>query len=434
MPEEQLPRKTQLSIRDFMLGIGILSWFLAIAAFMGFGNGFLIICAVASGFLSCVFTVTAPRKKFGCTTWTTVAMALLLCNPMLMFFSVVMAANCIGHWILILTTKRAEPPITTLKALYRSAVVALIAFCVGVAIGLPGYFEFKKNLKQFEPIEIASRLVYESEFDSEQPSIVDFTTGANYRNVELRFDLWQRESSRFFGRTWALEGIHRHRAEQFAKSPGFGVARMFPPTIERAIPPPKQSIEFDELVELSHRHFKRHDFFSSNYASQVHEASLFDFVHPDGFGLKVGPRQYRGFVPHAFYQSPVEFDPTGTGLLKLEKLQLISLRRFDTPLAYDLDYLPRMDHLDSDDIATRKLSQFELDALKTLQERTDQLPEGEDDPPISDVVLLEGEQRIEMVGAIRAINSCLECHNAKQHEMLGAFTYQFHQSDAPEEQ
>jgi hypothetical protein len=343
-----------------------------------------------------------------------------------MFFSVVMATNCIGHWILILVIKR-DPQLTILKALSCSALVALCAFSVGVAIGLPGYLQFKEQLKQFEPVNIASRLAYELNFEGDQPSKVEFESGSgsDFRSIELNFSLLERKSGQYFGRKWALEGIHRQRAEQFVKSPGFGVARMFAPTIDKAMPPKKRNIGFNTLVELNHRHFQRHNYSASSSAKQLHEASVFDFVHPDGFGLKVEPKKYRGFLPHAFYQSPVEYAAGGTEALQLKRLQLISLHRFDAPRAYDLDYLPRMDHLDSDDIATRKLNQFELGALKTLQERTNQLPEQKHDPPISDIVLFEGDEKIEMVGAIRAFNSCLECHNAKQHEILGAFTYQF---------
>lgn len=416
-----------------MIGVAILSAFLAIGAYLGFGNGFLIICAVASGILTSVFTVTTPQKKFGCTTWAAIALLLLLCNPMLMFFSVVMAANCLGHMALVFWGRKTEEPITKLKALYCSSTVALVSFCLGVAIGLPGYLEFKEEVKQFEPINISSRLDYEREFKSDQPSEVDFDSGSDFRIAEFNYSLMQRKSDQFFGRSWALEGIHRRKAEQFVKSPGFGVARMFNPTITRAAAPQKKNIRFNELVDLDHRHFKRHEFFYNPDPQQVHEASIFDFVHPDGIGYMVEPKRYRGFQPHAFYQSPISYNPAETGPLKLERLQLISLRRFETPRAYDLDYLPRMDHLDSDNVATRRLSQFELDALGTLQERTKQLPEGKDDPQVSDIVLTQGDEKLEMVGAIRAFNSCLRCHNAKRHEMLGAFTYQFHQPDQGDE-
>lgn len=425
--EENLQRKSQWSIQDLMVCVAILSAFLAIAAYLGFNNGLLIICAVASGLLSCVFAATAPRGKFGCTTGATIVVLLLLCNPMLMFFSIVMAANCIGHWFLILLYKNKQPPITIRKALCASAMVALVAFSIGVAIGLPGYLEFTKEIKRFEPVDVAAKLHYESRFEGDEPGKIDLeSSDSSDRYAELMFLMLEEKSDYFFGRRWALEGLHRRRAEQFVKSPGFGVARMFAPTIETASAPQLNIIEFHDKVELNHRHFRRQDHFSdSANAEEMHRVSIFDFVHPDGFGLKTEPGKYRGFLPHAFLQSPIDINSSYFGDLKLERLQLISLRRFDTPRAYDLDYLPRMDHLENDDVATRPLTKFELNAVKILKERTTQLPESEKDPSVSEIVLNQSEATFEMVGALRAMNSCLECHNAKRHELLGTFTYRF---------
>jgi len=110
--------------------------------------------------------------------------------------------------------------------------------------------------------------------------------------------------------------------------------------------------------------------------------------------------------------------------LKLRSLQLISLRRFDSPRAYVLDHLPRMDQLSDDQVETRKLNVFELEALEKLETRTEELLL-KNGTEVSDIVLNYDTNQVEMVGALRAINACLDCHNAKKHEMLGAFTYRF---------
>jgi hypothetical protein len=432
LTEETPTQKVQLSIQGMMIAVAIASGFLAIASFLGFNNGFLIVCAVASGLLTCVFSFAIPRGRFGCATSATVVAALLLCNPMLMFFSIVMAVNCIGHWILVARfKKRRDSPASTRSVIFSSSVIALLAFSIGVAIGIPGYLEYRRELKHFQPVDIAAKLPYETEYEADVPKEL---VPQNTLSLEYNYSELERKADRFFhGRNWVLKRLHNQYAEQFVKSPGFGVARMFAPSIERAKLPDLKSVGFNESVQLEGWHFERFVYANSVDVDKMHELTMFDFVHPDGIGLEIEPQKFRGFESHAFYQSPIELnDPSGEGTLKLESLQLVSLRRFDSPRVYELDHLPRMDELSGDDVPTRQLTTFESDAIRKLEERTSQLLKNEADTSSKDIVLNESEDSFEMVGALRAINSCLDCHRARRNEMLGAFTYRFSRTNGDE--
>ena len=63
---------------------------------------------------------------------------------------------------------------------------------------------------------------------------------------------------------------------------------------------------------------------------------LKDFFQPASFGLMIEPNVTRGFQPHAYHYRP-EFESSNSiedDRLSLERLQLISLNRFETPRAY----------------------------------------------------------------------------------------------------
>lgn len=123
-------------------------------------------------------------------------------------------------------------------------------------------------------------------------------------------------------------------------------------------------------------------------------------------------RYVRGFQAHAFQQQPHDLIPEGANFRwKLERLELISLLKFETPVAYVSKHLPAMEKLKN--VATRSLTAFEEQAITKLH--------------AGDQIVVEtayNEQR--MVGSIRAAKKCLECHRVRHGGLLGAFTYRFY--------
>jgi hypothetical protein len=62
------------------------------------------------------------------------------------------------------------------------------------------------------------------------------------------------------------------------------------------------------------------------------------------------------------------------------------------------------------DAPTRPIDGFEGSALEKLR-------------TTEDLVVEDGVNRIRMLGSIRAAKDCLECHQVRRGELLGAFSY-----------
>ena len=82
--------------------------------------------------------------------------------------------------------------------------------------------------------------------------------------------------------------------------------------------------------------------------------------------------------------------------------------KYDEPVVYLSDYLPKMDELR--DAPTRPLDSFEQQALAALRG-------GED------LMVQDGPDRMRMLGSLRAAKQCRRCHGVERGELLGAFSY-----------
>ena len=94
--------------------------------------------------------------------------------------------------------------------------------------------------------------------------------------------------------------------------------------------------------------------------------------------------------------------------------ELIGIAMHKIPGAYKANYITDtvsgMDKTKSDKIPFRKLDDFEAAALKKLVAGRD-------------LVTDEQPGKLRLVGAIRASGDCMICHNCKERDLLGAFTY-----------
>ena len=105
----------------------------------------------------------------------------------------------------------------------------------------------------------------------------------------------------------------------------------------------------------------------------------------------------------------------------VNEVQLIGLLMHDEPVAYVSENLPDMEELSSATVQTRGLTPFELEALEKFK--------GGDDTHVNATL-----NRVEMVGALRASNACVQCHAVENGTLLGAFSYEVlrHPSITPE--
>lgn len=181
---------------------------------------------------------------------------------------------------------------------------------------------------------------------------------------------------------------------------------------------------------------------SRAYLASMHRHARYRFAPELSFGDVRSPTEVSGFVSHQFSDARIQTQPWddrlsdvpifGRGMPKAERerwdrevadvcenppkdsvwllksLQLVSLLKQASPLVYDSSQLPAMNRLSN--VQLRPLDEFESVAV-------DRLYEGDN------TCVDAHENEIRMVGALRADNSCCECHDADYGELLGAFTY-----------
>ncbi|GAA5505867.1 hypothetical protein Rcae01_01316 [Novipirellula caenicola] len=96
----------------------------------------------------------------------------------------------------------------------------------------------------------------------------------------------------------------------------------------------------------------------------------------------------------------------------LDFIELVSLHRFDEPVAYVEKELPSMNTIATGVLKTRPLNDFETNAINQLRMGAKLQTE-------------RSGHTLRMVGAILATNDCLACHPGNAGDLLGAFTYRF---------
>jgi hypothetical protein len=205
-----------------------------------------------------------------------------------------------------------------------------------------------------------------------------------------------------------LQRLHDESVQSFIDSPGFGVVRRIRPT-EQTL---KVNLERDDSLipqpdtqptsTLSERDLKDANDVQPGPLRALHLDSVIDFVNPRGFGLIVSRKKVAGFQSHRFGGVPK------AGSWKVHTIELVGLLKHEEAVVYLSDELPRMDKLRTS--PTRALNTFESAGLRVLQE-------GED------IYIRETPTGLRMVGAVRAIEKCTECHGGERGDLLGAFSY-----------
>jgi len=305
----------------------------------------------------------------------------------------------------------------------------LVALLVGLFIGMGADRRLVGERLQSPPVSLAGRLAYEERINrktSGKSALTPVPSSATSMWSVLDGTIARRYL--MSPRATLLSQLHRATAERFVRAPGFGISRM-------------PAIRWDELPELddielepsggSRSRLKLSDlvmYFAPPDEKivrglppllQLHYLGYLDFLDPYYYGGR-GRRakEFVGFVEHAFHTT-VNEEPAGAGIwpVVVKRLELVSLWRFETPRVYRLGHLPRMDQLRHDRVRTRPLDGFESKALG-------QLAKGRD------VIISTRGPTIRMLGALRAVTTCLECHDVDRGDLLGAFSYELVPSGA----
>ena len=145
----------------------------------------------------------------------------------------------------------------------------------------------------------------------------------------------------------------------------------------------------------------------------AHDKNRWQFANPANDGRIASRENVTGFLRHRLWPTRSNGGEKSIGDSKawhIERLQLISLLKEDSPKVYQSGNFPNMKELSR--MPRRNLSEFESLALERLYK-------GEE------TVTSISTPEIQMVGSLRAAAYCLKCHDAQRGALLGALTYSF---------
>ena len=355
----------------------------------------------------------------------------------------------------------------------RGSRLAAITFAmIPITFLSLGYLTWSRVQRQMEvqkiyPFEsLENRLAYETARITDAEGETQLSGGVAvigapqqsvnaYKLVSSMDDRLQYQS---ISREAMLETLHQSKLDAFARSPGFGPVRGIRTYSEERLrteprpsitPPAAPAIPYvpttgedapvaGDLAQVEQVTSGSKPPFSRAKLDELHLASSIDFVNPNGFGLVRSLQEVAGFEPHAFSKMPELYEqkyqsssPCGGGDLPetnepeenwiIVSLQLVSLLKHEKPMVYATKDLPRMDVLTSEDVPIRTLNAFESEALpKVITGKT--------------LIVQETPNRIHMLGAVRAGETCSKCHQVPRLTLLGAFSYELARAQPVPEQ
>jgi hypothetical protein len=297
-----------------------------------------------------------------------------------------------------------------LKLAPRSFALALVVLAfVAYSYFFVSKYEKLQQLQdlreQYPETSLESRL----EFEQANRSEVGGTEALSQNlQVSLRLNTFETRDSPVeeLWRVSALSRLHSHFYEYFIATEGFGPARMagmFTPnekyfSFERH-PRPLPIALGDEIETEAD-------------GEDLHDKVMTDFFKKESFGKIVGSKRAIGFEPHGPTDLKQEIGTAieNAATWQLTRLELVSLLRHNEPRVYVAETIPLMNELE--DIPHRALNEFEAKALPQLETERD-------------TVIKETLAGAVMLGAVRAGNDCLQCHNGPRGKLLGAFSYEF---------
>jgi hypothetical protein len=229
-------------------------------------------------------------------------------------------------------------------------------------------------------------------------------------------------------RVESIQLVHQEAVDEFIKRDGFGRSRVMPAGPAYLVQKKPEPIKFESAAPLSSEHaldkplslsaemppstLQKYKLPERPTLLDFHATNQDEFAMYGSFGDVKSVESVAGFEPHRFWNAPGMHD---LNRWKIVRLELVSLLKHDTPVVYESEHLPQVSELD--DAKTRPLTTFEAGALDTLRA-------GEE------LTAQTNGNLIEMVGAIRASNDCMKCHDVPRGTLLGAFSYQL-QRDPP---
>jgi hypothetical protein len=205
-----------------------------------------------------------------------------------------------------------------------------------------------------------------------------------------------------------LKGLHEKTETFFVDSPGYGRGRMkyFPEEVMLSRFPDGPAEQPGEAAQFPLSTGEALDVIPpSQELTQQHQNDIHRFIRASGFGYMIDRRQVAGFTAHGFRWGRRD-DPKHR--YQVDHILLVGLLKHELPVVYVSDQLPSMKHMDK--AVTRPIDVFEDAGLWALA-RGD------------DLFVIQKDDALRMLGALRATPQCIACHDAEPGDLLGAFSY-----------
>ncbi len=423
------PARPKLNGVQFQICLGDLFFLMAFAACLALAFAtkwtstlFFFLTLGLGWIVGAIFVSSLFRKKVA-TTQVVFSLVISIFLSICGFFYVGMMV--FTHVIAALILSQVSQPISW-RALTGISMGCVVVSMLLLNMAKPPRLQRLLQARAAYPIvELSDRLQYETV----REEVADSALTEKEISEKVAIRLSEKETAPIesrFSRLWALQKIHDQAYEEFVRSVGFGAVRMITVDRDRIDTPEIPTFGFeddfdvesvvsaDDTETMEWKSQLRVDDADHDDPNSYHFAGEADFLHPATIGFVQSPKKAAGFLPHAFHlpRGTLYDRDLGYKTWVLQDLELISLLRFEEPRAYVLNHLPRMDHLSSDDIPTRALTQFELTSLQELKRD-------------EDVVIKDSGDKLYMLGSLRAGKSCIDCHSVKRGDLLGAFTYKF---------
>lgn len=347
---------------------------------------------------------------------------------------------------------------------------ALVAYGIAMIEFIPAYREHQELRSQYPVVDLKPRLAYEQKlgaapetsygatgvfvaveespkYDAESLKQLDETFRRYLDFNDIRIE--RRRTDRRFA-FQALMRVHEGFVADFMAQPGVGRSRVPGVKLLRKssfidewegvrIDVPPETIEQPDarmpiLSAADDGHFADRSGTSIDHSElrsqpefpisghpelqTLHFHNVANFAPLNSLGGVDEQLHARGFDAHAFHIAPTKSDwENSPADWRLSRLELVSLLKHRPAAVYVSDHLPAMDELR--DAPTRAVTSFESEAITRLVN-------GED------LVAEQSGDEMTMVGSIRAIADCRDCHRASLGGLLGAFSYRLkRRSESP---
>lgn len=323
---------------------------------------------------------------------------------------------------------------------FAFAGLALLAGFIGIVASMKMQVpaEAIAMRQRFPYVSLADRLAFETKSSAGEVAADLVLPGAGIERLNAIEMVFDTHDSR--ARALSFQKLHSREVAYFISRPGFGFSRMGrlpgrerldygdPPPIPLLADADSETGQSSGTADPSMPDVPADEKIASVPTQKelelFHRADQIAFTDPWSFGDVKDRDHVAGFIPHAFMYQPVVGDPANSYLhaydpadergvphssrWKIARLELVSLLKFDQPAVYVSDHLPRMQDLA--DAQTRPLTAFEQQGLASLRA-------GED------LITQVDTNEIQMLGSLRSVKQCLECHAGQRGALLGAFSY-----------